>query len=59
VLQRLTQSLSFSLASLYVAGLQYTNYTVQSLTTVSGYTLPDQARDMAQPRSLACHSQMM
>lgn len=48
MLQRLTQSLAFSLASLYVAGLQYTNYTVQSLTTVSGYTLQDQASNLVQ-----------
>ena len=40
-LQRLTQSLGFALASYYVAGLPC-NYTVVSLSAVSGYTLQDQ-----------------
>ena len=45
--QRLTQSLGFSVASLEITGLQNTSYTVQSLTTVSGYTLQDQASVVA------------
>ncbi len=41
VLQRLTQSLAFAIASYNVAGLPC-NYTIVSLTAVSGYTLTDQ-----------------